>query len=158
MPFYLLPAPQTAKGFTLMEVIVTLVILSAGAAVILSQTTGLLDYAFRARQQSHATSQLMSDFAQLPHQNLQAMPQKLVDKGRALVVELDHTAPMTHHLGPIEVHNIAMLGVDVYPKQGYSPYQMYTLALAPERGQKNKAAPSFSILFKGMLPEGQDEK
>lgn len=109
------------SGFSLLEVIVTLLILAAASAVILGLVRQNLDYAQRAKAHQKNVTLLLNRTAMLATYNRNAL------RARPVVDALEVYLP--NEVKPVAtVRNYSYQGYDVPVSMGYSPFQIYTVA------------------------------
>jgi prepilin-type N-terminal cleavage/methylation domain-containing protein len=125
-------------GFTLLEVIVSLIIVAAAAAVLLGHTRTMLDYAHRARDiQKHTTATLN----RVGEVNIAG------EKGRTfrLVKEQLEMSIIGETKPPIIIKNHDYDGFEIPISIAYSPYQVFHFTAG--RGRET------ILLLPGLLPE-----
>ena len=115
-------APPVPAGFTLIEVLVTLVIVAAAAAVVLTHVRTLLDLRSRYLAEQNAAADTLNRVALLP--TLETSELRFRLKG-------DHIAILSREGDEtlLEVRNIGTAGQPETPiDQAYTPFQNYRAA------------------------------
>jgi prepilin-type N-terminal cleavage/methylation domain-containing protein len=115
-----------ARGFTLIETLIALVVAATAAAVILAQLRGLVARAEQARAHELAVLRLLNESARL----------SLGSPGGERLEPVDNDSLKIHYRDPawpvVTVRNFSATGEPVPPLLlAYTPFQLYTVSEAP---------------------------
>jgi prepilin-type N-terminal cleavage/methylation domain-containing protein len=114
-------APGThPPGFTLLETLVAIVILSVAAAIVLDHVRGLIDYVRRSQVHYRDVQGMLNRAAGMGLKDLGTMTGRLRDDHIELVPP-GESSPIAN------VYNVPFSGVLVPIDKAYSPYQLYVL-------------------------------